>query len=106
MQDDDLSRIRQHAEDCDRRLLVLETKSEFQDGEVSSLRASRHEHGNWLNRHNLEIDAMQQTLKEFPEMKTAVNTLVSDAKVNAWKIGAIIAALLFVANQIASRIHF
>ena len=98
--------MRRHAEDCDRRLLVLETNSKVYEGEVASLRSTRHEHSNWLNRHNLEINAIQQLIVGVPQMNEAINTLKTEAKVNAWKIGAIIGGLLFVANQLASRIHF
>jgi hypothetical protein len=115
--------------ELDERVLLLETKHEtlrqYVDGEIASLRSSRHEHGNWLNRHNLEISAVSQRLEELfmqrltatekglfevrtiqEEHGKAISSLVSDMKVLAWKIGVILAVLVFLANQLASRIHF
>ena len=42
----------------ERRLLQLENNQKINGDEIASLRASRHEHSNWLNRHNLEINAL------------------------------------------------
>lgn len=113
----ELEHLRQHAEDCDRRLLSIEGEVRHISDDVSSLRATRHEYGNWLNRHNLELNTMDSKLgivdREVVAMKVkveeqgrAVVALSSDAKVLAWKIGVILAVLVFIANQAASRIHF
>lgn len=42
----------------EKRLLTLETLDKVTDGELMSLRASRHEFGNVLNRHSLEINEL------------------------------------------------
>jgi chromosome segregation ATPase len=50
--------------DCEKRILQLETSFEVGKAEIASLRASRHEHGNWLNRHNLEINELNTKLMQ------------------------------------------
>jgi hypothetical protein len=111
--------------DLDDRVLLLETAAKVTEGELGSLRASRQEFGNWLNRHNLEINALSQRLEELYMQRlsaaektlsevravqalhaTALDTLAADAKLLAWKIGSILAGIVFVANQLANRIHF
>jgi hypothetical protein len=122
---DQLTDLRRHADDCDRRLLGLEAKAEFQSGELASLRSSRHEYGNLLQTHTLEIRSIQQSLSEvhlrrihdiekaqldmkiiMTKLGEALGAVISDQKVLAWKVGAIIGLIVFAATQVASYIHF
>ena len=54
------------SEDCEKKfaeldkiILSLQMEHKVFDTEIASLRASRHEYGNWLNRHNLEVQGLQ-----------------------------------------------
>lgn len=98
-----------HDCECDRRLLVLEGWRAVIDGEVNSLRSSRHEYGNWLNRHNLEINQMQYQNVNFSEgLKSNTDATkqlslqvaaLDKALANAtMKVGVIIGVLVFLAN--------
>lgn len=120
-----LQLVEQHSVDCDRRLLSLELGSKTVDGEISSLRATRHDFGNWLNRHNLEINEVKQSLKEtliqrlcsaeeeveavkelISKQSEAIATLTSENKLQGWKIGFVLGVFVFIAEQLAGRFHF
>ena len=99
------------------RLLAVELCVKGHDGEIASLRASRHEYGNWLNRHNLEINALQTACSQNEEvakelgaiMKAhdkALNELKGDVQILAWKIGAIIGGLVIAGNVALKYVHF
>jgi len=69
-------RVERHLTEQDKALLALQMAEKVQDNEISSLRASRHEHGNWLNRHNLEIQGLQLENSRFDNnLNTVFNRL-------------------------------
>ena len=110
---------------ADERLQALEINAEIDSRELASLRASRHEQSNWLNRHNLEINELKTLLdvkygqritvlegkveemdKTQLEQTKLLITLRETLQGERWKIGGIIAVLVFVAQQLASHIKF
>lgn len=99
------------------RLIKLETKMEsnaaYIETEISSLRASRHAHGELLQKHELQIAALQITATEVPSLREAVsalNTCIaelrSDARVDRWKIGLILGVLYFALTKLSAYLHF
>jgi len=119
----EMERLAEHSNDCDKRVSQTELLIRANESEINSLRASRHEHANWMSRLSGEIREVNQRVGEIvnkrlcdveaeitkvklsiTDQQTIINELVADAKVSAWKIGFIIGALIFVLNQVASRI--
>lgn len=66
----------------DRRILELEMQVKVHQSEIDSLRASRHEYGNWLNRHNLEIKEVELKYlnlnSAYDDMRETLNKIVGD----------------------------
>jgi hypothetical protein len=109
----------------DRRVLQLETIAKVMESEVASLRATRHEHSNWLNRHNLEISASQMKVTELVgliantsdkvsaiekelqvmsrDITAQINGLKSDLRQTMWVVSVIVGVVVFVGRAIASK---
>lgn len=63
-----------------------------------------------LGRLDGRVSGLEQTSERHEEILNihgkAIAEIVTENKVNAWKIGAVIGALLFAANILASYIKF
>lgn len=110
--------------DLERRVSLLESDGKRYARDLDVLSDLVDTHAGWLNRHNVDLSSISQRIDEshtlrlnavekgMDEVRTiqkmhgeAIDRLAADAKVLAWKIGAILAGLTFVANQLANRIH-
>jgi chromosome segregation ATPase len=114
--------------DCDKRLTALEMTKEVHEAEISSLRASRHEYGNWLNRHNLEISELNlqrtqisSTINvlsvKIDKLETDINSiqismiqqmalLKSDLRQTMWIVSLLVGILVFFGRGIAAKFGF
>lgn len=127
---DDLSVLARHAEECDkrldehgRRLQVLELNALHDTGEIASLRATRHEHGTYIQRHVLELQEIKQRQTETYEKRLCeaekgvtemftkhedhqklLSGLASDVRLASWKIGAVIGVIVAVLNIVFGQL--
>jgi chromosome segregation ATPase len=109
-------------------IITMKSSIEVIKDEISSLRASRHEYGNWLNRHNLEISELnlQRTQisgtitvlsAKIDKLETDINTiqitiiqqiatLKSDLRQTMWIVSLLVGVLVFSARALASKFGF
>lgn len=109
-------------------LITIKSSLEVIKDEISSLRASRHEYGNWLNRHNLEIAELnlQRTQisatitvlsGKIDKLEADINTiqitiiqqmaaLKSDLRQTMWIVSLLVGIIVFFGRGIATKFGF
>lgn len=96
-------------------LVQLKANEKHTEQEIASLRASRHEYGNILQKHELAIDQLKyqgltlsdsgdSTAEEVKKLKDQVTQLASDVRLTLWKIGVVVGIGIWILNRIANKV--